>query len=268
VTTCARCGHELGIGRFCLNCGHPVGEPVAADEPRFDVREDAPLPDRPASGTPAWATWVTWGVGALLVLILLVVLASCLVRDDDPDAGPATGTDLPTSVQTPAEQTRPVDLTRTVRVTAPPAALATIDLDGQIVAYGPRRMLDGDPNTAWRTAGDATGAMISFTLRKPTTIRRVGLVNGYAKQVLAGSGRVDWYPHNRRITAVEWSFDDGTVVRQDLVERTKLQPLTIEPVITSTVRLRLLGVTPPGAGVLGRDYTAISDVLIVGTPTA
>ena len=80
-------------------------------------------------------------------------------------------------------------------------------------------MLDATPATAWRTAGDATGATISFTLTKPSTIRRVGLINGYAKQVLSGSSRVDWYPNNRRITAVEWFFDDGTVVRQDLRSR-------------------------------------------------
>lgn len=264
VTTCARCGHELGIGRFCLNCGHPAGEPVAADEPRFDVREDAPLPDQAGSAIPAWVTWV---VGALLVLILFVVLASCLGGDDDqPDA--ATQTAHTTSPGTTAPPARPADLTHTVTVTAPPAAPATTDLDGQLVAYDARRMLDATPATAWRTAGDATGAMITFTLREPATIRRVGLVNGYAKQVLSGSSRVDWYPHNRRITAVEWFFDDGTMVRQDLVEKAKLQRVTIVPVTTSTVHLRLVGVTPPGGGVLGRDYTAISDVLIAGTPAA
>ena len=47
-----------------------------------------------------------------------------------------------------------------------------------------------------------------------------------------------------------------------------MQRITIEPVVTTTVHLRLLTVTPPGAGVLGRDYTAISDVLIAGTPSA
>ncbi|WP_442940351.1 hypothetical protein [Nocardioides sp. B-3] len=99
-------------------------------------------------------------------------------------------------------------------------------------------------------------------------MRRVGLINGYAKQVPSGASLVDWYPNNRRITAVEWTFDDGTVVRQDLAEKTKLQRLTIDPVTTSTVQLRLLSVTAPGAGLLGRDYTAISDVLIAGTPAA
>lgn len=267
MTTCARCGHELGIGRYCLNCGHPAGEPVAADESRFDAREDAPLPDQAASGIPGW---VTWAVGALLVVILFTVLASCLGGDDDPAAegDTATGTAQTIPPEEQGRPARPVDLTRGVTITAPPAAPATTDLDGELVAYEPRRMLDATPATAWRAVGDASGATISFTLRKPSTVRRVGLINGYAKQVLGGSSRVDWYPLNRRITAVEWFFDDGTVIRQDLVEKAGLQRLTIDPVVTSTVHLRLLTVTPPGAGVLGRDYTAISDVLIAGTPSA
>lgn len=267
MTTCARCGHELGIGRFCLNCGHPVGEPVPADEPRFDVREDEPLPDQAGSGTPPWLPLV---LGAVLVLILFVVLASCLGGDDEEPSA----TDDPTeTVQTttPVEDEPParaVDLTSTVKVTAPRAAPATTDLDGQLVAYDARQMLDATPSTAWRTAGDATGQTITFTLRQPATIRRVGLINGYAKQVPSGASLVDWYPNNRRITAVEWVFDDGTVVRQDLAEKAKLQRLTIDPVTTTTVQLRLLAVTPPGASTLGRDYTAISDVLIAGTPAA
>lgn len=265
MTICARCGHDLEIGRFCLNCGHPVGEPVPAGEPRFDGREDGPLPDQTATAVPAWTTWA---IGAALLLLLSVVLASCLGGDDDPgDADTAAETAQITS----AEQSPPAratDLTRTVTVTAPPAAPATTDLDGELVGYQSRRMLDATPSTAWRTVGDATGETITFTLPQATIIRRVGLLNGYAKQVPSGAGLVDWYPHNRRITAVEWVFDDGTTIRQDLAEKATLQRLTIDPVITSTVQLRLLSVTAPSAGPLGRDYTAISDVLIAGTPAA
>ncbi len=34
---------------------------------------------------------------------------------------------------------------------------------------------------------------------------------------------------------------------------------------TRTVQLRIAGVTLPGAGALGRDYTAISEVVLSGT---
>lgn len=266
MTTCARCGHDLGIGRFCLNCGHPTGAPVPADQARLHARDDTPLPDQTDAAIPPW---VTWAISAVLVAILFVVLASCLGGDDEPAAlDTAIETGQKISAETQGKQPRPVDLRDTLQVAAPPAAPATTDLDGALVGYDARRMLDATPATAWRTAGDATGETITFTLAQPTTIRRVGLINGYAKQVPSEADLVDWYPYNRRITAVEWIFDDGTVVRQDLVEKAKLQRLTIDRVLTSTVSLRLLSVTAPGTGVLGRDYTAISDILIAGTPTA
>jgi hypothetical protein len=82
MSTCARCGHELGVGRFCTNCGHPIGQPVPESEvlPRLD---DLPLPDQagPSTARPAW---MLPAVGLVLLLVLLGVLASCL-GDDDAD---------------------------------------------------------------------------------------------------------------------------------------------------------------------------------------
>lgn len=269
MTTCVRCGHELGIGRFCLNCGHPVGEPAPAQEARLTTLHEESSPDRPDLGTPSWVPWLI-GASILLVLLgILAVLASGLGGDDDPADGVARE---PRQTSSESEAPEPAaeitDLTRRVTVSAPPAAPPTTDLDGQLVSYGARRMLDGVPSTAWRTAGDATGATVTFTLPAASTIRRVGIINGYARRVPSGTTLVDWYPNNRRITLVEWVFDDGTSVQQTLREKPKLQRLTIEPVTTTTVQLRLLGVTAPGAGVLGRDYTVISEVLIAGTPAA
>lgn len=271
MTSCVRCGNDLGIGRFCLNCGHPVGEPAPAPERRSVV--DAAQPQ--AARARRSSSWLPWAIGAgLLVLIGVLLLVASLLADDEPTA---KGVDRPTGQtaseeESPADEEtpaiRPVDLTRSVQVVAPPAAPPTTDLDGTLVSYGPRRMLDGDPATAWRTTGDATGQTVSFSLPSATTVRRVGLINGYAKQVDSDTGIVDWYPNNRRITAVEWVFDDGTVVPQDLVEKPKLQRLTIEPETTTSIQLRVLSVTAPGAGPLGRDYTVVSEVLIAGTPAA
>ena len=87
-------------------------------------------------------------------------------------------------------------------------------------------MGDGNPATAWRTAGDATGGTITVTLTEPGVVTRVGLVNGYAKQV-AG---VDWYPNNRRILAVTWGFDDGSSIEQTFAERPAMQRLKVPPV--------------------------------------
>ena len=128
-------------------------------------------------------------------------------------------------------------------------------------------MLDGVPTTCWRMPGDGSGSTISVTLAEPTTLSEVGIINGYAKTSDDAGGRVfNWYRGNRRVLAVEWSFDDGTVVSQSLEEVRRLQTVDVDDVTTSTVTLRLVTVSAPGTGRSARDYTAISDLSLVGTP--
>ena len=259
MTSCARCGHELGVGRFCTNCGHPVGAPVP---------DDAFVPPAPEPHDTGLPTWLPWVAGVVLVLLLGAVLTSCL-GDDEPAPEAREHRDGPTARPEPAATTRPArpsDVARFARVSAPTAAAPTTDLDGDLVSYEARQMTDGVPQTCWRMPGDATGEVIEFRLREPTTLTRVGLVNGYAKVVADGLDRVDWYPQNRRITVVQWVFDDGTIVSQDLALEPRMQVLRIDPVTTRTVRLRIVSVTEPAAGPLGRDYTPISDVALVGAP--
>ena len=64
MSTCARCGHELGVGRFCTNCGHKIGEPV----PESDLLpRDTPYADAPGDPSPnARPPWVLAAVGAVL----------------------------------------------------------------------------------------------------------------------------------------------------------------------------------------------------------
>ena len=47
-----------------------------------------------------------------------------------------------------------------------------------------------------------------------------------------------------------------------------MQLLKVPPVQTSTVTLTITSVTPPAAGPLGRDYTAISEVTLIGRNAA
>jgi len=155
------------------------------------------------------------------------------------------------------------DATATVPATAPPNQ----DLDGNMVRYEARNMLDGVPTTCWRMAGDGTGAELTFDLGAPTKLTEVGLVNGYAKTAVDASGhQLDWYHGNRRVLKVEWTFDDGSTVSQDLGDSERMQSVKVDPVTTQTVRLRLVSVSPPGKGRAARDYTPISDVSLVGTP--
>ena len=128
-------------------------------------------------------------------------------------------------------------------------------------------MLDGVPDTAWRAPGDGTGMKLTFTLREPTELHQVGLINGYAKTSTDSKGRTfDWYLGNRRIQDVVWVFDDGSKVRQQLTETRELQMVDVPDVVTGRVVLKLSTVSPPGEGSAARDFTAISEVSFLGTP--
>lgn len=330
MDSCVACGAELGVGRFCLNCGHPIGAPAPApapapppspDPPPAPVEAERPVempvqaadptavpPTGPVEAPPveppaadvrptrsstwdprddllpyeevddlaaddpvrgwAWAVWVAFAVA---LVVLVVVLIRVFGTDGDATAADP-GTDTP-SASTPVEEDpsgsssdvprgvgKRLDLADSATFGVPATAPATTDLDGTLVAYEASQMADGNPATTWRTAGDATGQQVVVTLAEPGVVNRVGLVNGYAKQV-AG---VDWYPNNRRILSVTWTFDDGTEVEQTFAERPAMQRLKVPPVETSTVTVTITSVTPPGSGNLGRDYTAISEVSLIG----
>jgi hypothetical protein len=274
--------------------------PVQAADP-------TPLPPAPTSAAPDWdpeldllpyeevdeletedplpgRAWLFWVVGAValvaLVLVLLRVFDSEPVDDTATEqpagqagASPGDGSAAPDAPEAGSEGSGDespqgvgprVDLAESATFTAPDTAPPTQDFDGNLVAYEASQMGDGNPATTWRTAGDASGQSITITLAEPGVIERVGLVNGYAKKV-AG---VDWYPNNRRILSATWAFDDGSTVDQTFAERPAMQRLKVPPVQTSTVTLTITSVTPPGAGPLGRDYTAISEVTLIGRSAA
>jgi hypothetical protein len=310
------------VGRFCLNCGHPIGEPapaapvttapdpspapppvppaqpVAAPEPvavpvqaadpsavppapshhEWDPREDL-LPYEeayelgPDSALPSRA-WIYWVLGAVLLVGVVFVLLRVFETDDvdtaaepttsetsTPDEGAESPEESPAATpQAPKGVGKRINLAADARFAVPATAPPTTDFDGNLVAYEASQMGDGVPSTAWRMAGDATGQTVTVTLSQPAVIYRVGLVNGYAKQV-AG---VDWYPNNRRILSVTWGFEDGSTIEQTFAERPAMQQLKVPPVQSSTVTITITSVTPPGSGNLGRDYTAISEVAING----
>ena len=223
---------------------------------------------------------MAWGA-ALAVMLLLAGLGLWLLLDDtdptratDPVERPTTGrpdrdTRTPEGRVTlsAAPVSESTDLARFASVAAPPAAPPNHDLEGNQVRYDAGNMVDGAPDTCWRMPGDGTGESIVFRFDGPTELHEVGLINGYAKVATDAQGVLDWYAGNRRITSVEWDLGDGTTVTQQLGESRDVQVLTLEePVVTRQVSLRLLEVTPPGPGRASRDYTAISDVRLLGVP--
>jgi hypothetical protein len=230
--------------------------------------------DDEARSFPLWLPAV-----AVLVVLAMVLGVWMLTRDDgtggaaDPagdtsSAGQPTqggsSQDDPTTPSAPAGN--PTDLAGASTATGPKPLAPGQDLGGNPVVYPPANMLDDDLATAYRMPGDASGETVVFTLPEEAEISEVGLVNGYAKKDRGGSRTVDWYPLNRRILKVEWVFDDGTTVPQDLRSEPVLQTIAIDKVRTSTISLRILEVSPPGAGAQRKNVTAISDVLLRGAP--
>ena len=155
----------------------------------------------------------------------------------------------------------------TASALVPESAPPGQDVNGRPVRYTAAQMFDGDRTTTWRMSGDGTDALITIRLAEPVEVSKVGMINGYAKEDVDRQGRtVRWYPRNRRITAVTWSFDDGSVVEQDLRQRPEMQMTKVGSEVTRTIRLRLVDVTAPMPGRLGRNYTAISEIRIKGVP--
>jgi hypothetical protein len=221
--------------------------------------------------------WVVLGAALLLTMVAGVVLLTN--GDDDPGKDTAESTsavERPEGDEAPGGDGEapggddgaadPDDLAPHTKVSGPKPLKPGTDLNGSRVTYPATNLLDDDPETAYRLPGDATGAAITFTLPQETTIDGLGLVNGYAKLDTSGGQSVDWYAKNRRITAVEWAFDDGTTVTQELADDDPgLQTIGIDDVTTRTIELRIIAVSAPGSPPRSRDTTAISDVLIHGT---
>jgi hypothetical protein len=262
VDTCARCGADLGVGRFCLNCGHQVGAPVPPHQQLLPW--DDPT-DESAAPAPPPLKWVPWVAVAAVALVGLGVVATFLVTGADEEPAPrSTPSASPDDGEQPDAKRRGKarNVAATASITVPSTAPATNDLDGQLVSYDAGSMADGAPTTAWRMVGDGTGATITLEFPRDVEVVRVGLLNGYAKQV-AG---VDWYPHNRRVRAATWGFDDGSSVSQSFSEKPRIQRTKVPATTTRTVTLTLTEVTPPGPGEWGRDYTALSEIVVIARP--
>ena len=272
MTFCTQCGHELGASRTCGDCGRraAVEPPPAPAQPTHGPRyplyaDEVDEPDGTAAVTavreplPAVAvvsprrarTRLTAAVALGLVLVLVAALR-LLGRPggDGPAPAAAHGTGR--------------ELAGTATAEVPATAPAGTDTEGNTTTYDPEHLLDGDPSTAWRMAGDGTGATLTFSFREPVTLDSVGLVNGYAKSSHQGRRTLDWYAGNRRVLAVEWRFDDGTVLPQRLSETRKLQRVDVPGVTTRSVRLRLVTVSSPGKGAAARDTTPLSEVSLHG----
>jgi hypothetical protein len=196
-----------------------------------------------------------------LVLVALGIGAWLLLRGGPPSDRDGSGSS-DRSASGPAEG---ANVAATATASAPITRPPGVDTQGNRTSYDASNMLDGDPTTSWQMPGDGTDTVLTFTLADRTHLTRVGLVNGYAKTGEQGGASVDWYAGNRRVLEVEWLFDDGSSVKQDLRQTKELQTVDVD-VTAKTVRLRLVEVSAPGKGPAARNMTPVSEVGLTGTP--
>lgn len=276
MDTCRVCGHRIDVGRFCLNCGTPIG-----GEPHPDLKPEpspAVMPDRQDGESRPLLAWLPALVIGLVLLAGAAGAGAWLLGGANGDDSEPTAAELaaasreapPPSRPEKSEPPRadedegspaPQDLIRFAVPNVPGTASPSRDTSRNPVRYDATNLIDGLPETAWRTPGDATGEEITLTFPEPAVLTRIGLVNGYAKK----SGSFDWYAANRRIESITWTFDDGSSVGQDFTDDRAMQGIDIDPVTTTTITITIEAVSSPGAGGAVRDYTAISDVLLFGT---
>ena len=243
---------------------------IPGDGPRFPLFADQ-VPATSASASPTHHRhtigWVPWaGVAAVLLLVVAVGGFWLLGGPaDEPGVAGRHGGTIAAGGSAP--DGKATDVARLATVQVPATAPPNQDVSGNMVRYEGRNMLDGVAQTCWRMIGDGTGKEITLRLEKPTRLTTVGLINGYAKIARDGRGKkLDWYHGNRRVLTVEWTFDDGSTVTQDLTDTMRLQTVDVGPVTTQTVRLKLVSVSEPGTGRAARNNTAISGVSLVGSP--
>ncbi len=229
MSVCTQCGHPLGVGRFCTNCGQPVdesgpvseetfaaddwrtgtaerpavsgpaeptievGRPVlpppvttASEPPRYPLYADEAVPapaDDPLTSTDnhrhvgerqprsAAVIWVPWIVGAAVAApgrlgresgcSWAAVTTPRRPRPTPPRATPVRPAPRrptprsrsPASKPTkdkPAKPGKPDDVARFATAKVPATGPPNEDVDGNMVRYEGRNMLDGVPETTWR----------------------------------------------------------------------------------------------------------------------
>ncbi len=199
-----------------------------------------------------------------VVLVLACALAACGGGDDGgggerfatppPDDTPAATTGA-TAASVPATAAKLTPSSVEATATAPPGT----DARGAVVTYAAANLVDGDPTTAWRVPGPGQGVVLTLRFDKPVIVTRIGLIPGYAKVDPAdGSNR---FFQNRRVHRVRYGAV-GVSREASFVDQPELQTVDITSKPSTEVTVEILESTAPG----DRDFTAISEIEVMGTP--
>jgi hypothetical protein len=303
MAECAKCGQELGDGRYCTNCGNPVESASDAAEPgwRTDTAErprtPAPAPTGPAptAPPPAWTpppaprfplyadelaetagpdleapdhrrsrSMGRW-LAAAVVLVLVVVAGGWLLFAGDDDNPPAA---KQPSGSAPASggDDKPDD-------TASPAPTG-LTAESKVTVpetAGSGQDVDGNPVT-YDGANMLDGAP-ETCWRMPGDGTGEEIVITLPRETrLRSVGMINGYA--KKGGDVDWYHGNRRIKQVEWVfDDGTTVPQTLGDteavqsqdvdVTTTTITLRLVKVSAPGKGPSRRDFTAISDLLFV-----
>ena len=275
---CDRCARRLPAGDSGCPCGTSI--PLRSGEPDWSAiaATDPPAapfdPQQRIAGRSLVAVLV--GVAAVAVLVTLIRLGGA-------DAGSPAGQQLSAGsgngytpyggvtsrstvagtgsaeVAVGANRPGPANPTATASCTSAPGQ----DSAGNPFTYEPDKAIDGRPDTAWRCDHDGAGQTLTIRFPGTVSVRKIGIVPGFAKtDPYDGTDR---YPQGRRISAVRYSFDDGSEIPQQLNVDPSfrgVQSVTFQPKNTTGVTITILASVPgiPTNGFGPVDKIAISEV--------
>lgn len=295
---CAR-QRQPGVARWCEGCGLPTAPDPEAAAGALPL-SGAATADASRAAVPPPVTGLHGRTSGILALVVVVVLGGIVLvstagmyggggsgtaagyRSADPYTYPGQAVAPPETVAEPTTQwtpptepaptdpapteppptvpPEPVELAPDVDASASATARDNVDGAGNRTSYTVSNVLDADASTAWRTRGDGEGVTLTLTLPGRFHLTEVGLIPGYAK-VDPANGR-DRFREERRIRTVRWRFDDGSAVEQEFTDDPTMQRTPVD-VATASVVIEIVATTEPGDE--DYDYTAVSDVSLLGT---
>ncbi len=248
---CTNCGTPRKPGnQFCTGCGGQVSATASAFS-RLRGRLVAALA----------LVLVGGGVAAWMVLTHATDSPASLRDVTSPGQPQATA-----AVPDPRDPAQAAPVSSKIASASPSCESgSSTDADNRTVTYEAGKAIDGLPDTAWRCPGDGVGQRLMISFQGKVTLTSIGIVPGYAKT--DPTDRADRYLQNRRISAVSYTFDDGSTFPQSFdtdARNRSVQTISLPNVSTSHVIITILSsVVGEAAGNhLARDHIAISEVTV------
>lgn len=203
-------------------------------------------------------------------MAIAIALSACSTDGPSPEPSPTPSpvvTPSPTPTPSPSPSPEPVEVVAGnlvdlvgVTVEASTTGAPSTDASGNPVTYDAANVLDGDPNTAWRTAWDYNDPYLLIRFDQPVEIQSVGLIPGYAKKDPATG--TDRFKQNLRVAYATWTFSDGTDWRQEPTDDPTMQTI---PVSGNVTWIRLT-IWPRDYWEVDSENVAISDIQLIGKP--